>query len=166
MNTALEQLASEIGLEAKPCEKLRLKFGFSCVSRVEHLIEEPEVIECLEVLGRYLAGEIEEPIFAQAQVTANRLANQHRESKSIDGCGHAAVSASYAVAKAINGKAVQAASYAAYAKVYADGGYGAVAEQDAFEPEFSWQVGELRALAQRTAATQLPIAAASVTGVA
>ena len=85
-----------------------------------------------------------------AQREADQLANQHRGSKSIDGCGHAAVSASYAVANAINGRALQAASYAVYAMVYAGGGYGAVAQREAFDPEFAWQVDTLRALAAKS----------------
>jgi hypothetical protein len=62
----------------------------------------------------------------------------------MNGCGHAAVSATYAVANAINGKALQAASYAAYATVYASGGYAAVADREAFEPEFAWQLAALK----------------------
>ena len=146
MNTELERLAAAIGLGRPECENLRLAFGHVCVNRIEHLLEEPEVIDCLQVLGRFLRGEVELPTLRQAQHEAERLANQHRGSKSIDGCGHAAVSASYAVANAITGKAMQAASYAAYAKVYADGGYAAVAEREAFEPEFSWQVSALRSV--------------------
>ena len=120
----------------------------------------------MHAFSRYLDGELEQSVFEHVQVMANRLANQHRGSKSIDGCGHAAVSASYAVANAVNGKALQAASYAAYAKVYADGGYGAVADREAFEPEFSWQVGELRVLTGRTAVLQKQIIGTHVAGVA
>lgn len=59
---------------------------------------------------------------------------------------HAAVSATYALANALAGRAVEAASYAAYASVYAYGGY-AVADRSAFEPELTWQLEELRRLA-------------------
>ncbi len=147
MNAALENLAAEIKLTNPENEGMRLAFGHACVVRIRHLLEEAEVIECVELLGRYLRGEIDRGAFENAQRDAERLANQHRGSKSIDGCGHAAVSASYAVANALNGKALQAASYAAYATVYADGGSFAVAQREAFEPEFSWQVNALRALA-------------------
>ena len=166
MNTTLERLAAEIGLDEPSHERLKLQFAFSCVSRVEYLLEESDVIACLQTLGRYLDGEIEQSVLEQVRVTANTLANQHRGSKSIDGCGHAAVSASYAVANACNGKALQAASYAAYAKIYADGGYGAVADREAFEPEFSWQVGKLRALTQHTGAHEKQIVGTNVAGVA
>ena len=60
--------------------------------------------------------------------------------------GHAAVSASYAVANALAGKALQCAQYAAYAAVYGEGGYGAVADRASFEPELRWQVERLTAL--------------------
>src|SRR3990167_10948114 len=56
MNQALEQLSSETGLLAPENEKLRLAFAHACVIRIRHLLEEPEVIECLDVLGRYLDG--------------------------------------------------------------------------------------------------------------
>jgi hypothetical protein len=150
MNQALEQFASEIGLAESDQVRLRLAFGYACISRIEHLLEETEVTNCLRVLGEYVNGTVDEASFQQAQKDAERLANQHRGSKSIDGCGHAAVSASYAVANAINGKALQAASYAAYATVYATGGYGAVAQPEAFEPEFRWQLNTLRELASQT----------------
>ena len=146
MNAALDRLASQIDLDSPANEKLRFAFAYECVRRIEHLLEEQEVIECLQALGMYVRGELDSHSFNESQHKAERLANQHRGSKYIDGCGHAAVSASYAVANAINGKPLQTASYAAYAKVYADGGYAAVAEPEAFGPEFSWQVGALSAL--------------------
>ena len=149
MNATLEKLASETGLAEPHNEGLRLAFGHACVERIAHLLEEPQVIECLRLFGEYLGGRLDRTSFEQAQSDALRLANGHRGSQSTDGCGHAAVSASYALANAINGRALQAASYAAYALVYADGGYGAVAHREAFEPEFNWQVDALRGLAAR-----------------
>ena len=146
MNSSLEYFATEIGLSNAEHEVLRLRFGHACAMRIRYLLEEPEVIECLLVLGEYLAGRVDSATFAHSQKDADRLANQHPGSKSIDGCGHAAVSASYAVAHAINGKALQAASYAAYALVYAGGGYGAVAQREAFESEFAWQLDELKSM--------------------
>ncbi len=150
MNHSLEQFATEIGLSSSEHAELRLTFGYACAMRIRHLLEEPEVIECLRVFGEYLAGRVDSVTFARSQQDADRLANQHPGSKSIDGCGHAAVSASYAVAQAINGKALQAASYAAYALVYAGGGYGAVTQREAFEAEFAWQLDELKSLLART----------------
>jgi hypothetical protein len=144
MNQVLEQLAAEIGLMNPGNEATRLAFGYACAARIRHLLEEPEVLECLRVLGEYLSGDVDDEVLRHSQVEADRLANHHRGSESIDGCGHAAVSATYAVANAINGRALQAASYCAYATVYADGGYGAVAQREAFEPEFTWQLSALR----------------------
>ena len=149
MNATLEKLASETGLADPHNESLRLAFGHACVQRIAHLLEEHLIIECLRLFGEYLGGRLDRAWFEQAQSDAQRLANGHRGSQSIDGCGHAAVSASYALANAINGRALQAASYAAYAVVYADGGYAAVAHREAFEPEFDWQADALRRLADR-----------------
>ena len=62
------------------------------------------------------------------------------------------MSATYAVANALAGRALEAASYAAYATVYAYGGY-AVQDLSAFEPEHQWQVQALQRLLD-DAATQ------------
>lgn len=153
MNSALEKIAREIDLASSPNERMRLELGFACAQRVAYLLEEPAVVACLEVLGQYLAGTIDHETFAPSVAEAARLATHHQGSKSIDGCGHAAVSATYAVANALAGKALQAAEYAAYATVYGQGGYGAVADPESFEPERTWQANFLTSLIrQRTAA--------------
>ncbi len=147
MNAALDQLAVRVGLAQPANERLRLAFGHACVARVRHLLEDPAVAQCLDVLGRALDGTASGGELEAARAVAVRLANSHPGSPSIDGCGHAAVSASYAVANALQGKALQAASYAAYATVYAQGGAAAVADRAAFRPEFAWQCAALTALA-------------------
>jgi hypothetical protein len=158
MNHALDRLAEELGLADAACERLRLEFGYACATRVRHLLEEPEVEQCLLGLGAYLAGTSGPEHLTRLAAEAARLANHHQGSKSIDGCGHAAVSATYAVAKAVEGKALEAASYAAYATVYAQGGSAAVADRASFEPEFEWQLNALASLvplrpARRSSAT-------------
>jgi hypothetical protein len=145
MNQALDRLATELDLASS--ERLRLEFGHACALRVKHLLEEPRVHACIDGLGAYLRGTLDAARFDELVAEAAALANQHQGSKSIDGCGHAAVSATYAVAKALAGKALEAAEYAAYATVYAQGGYAAVAERESFEPEFAWQAGCLASLA-------------------
>ena len=147
MNHVLDRLALELQLEAPGNERLRFAFGHACATRVRHLLEEPEVVACLDGLGVYLGGTLDRAALDRLAATAARLANQHQGSRSLDGCGHAAVSASYAVAHALAGKARQAAEYAAYATVYGQGGYGAVAEAASFEPEFAWQAECLQRLA-------------------
>ena len=150
MNSALERLATELGLAGPSRAGLRLAFAHACAARVEHLLEDPLVTSCLHRLGGYLAGNATIDLAALAAEAA-RLANHHQGSKSIDGCGHAAVSATYAVANATAGKALEAASYAAYAAVYAQGGYAAVAERESFAPEFAWQCECLASLAASAA---------------
>jgi hypothetical protein len=147
MNEALDRLAKEIELDAPANEHLRLAFSYACVRRVEHLVEEPGVLMCLRSLGEFLEGNVSREQFAEHVAESARLANQHQGSKSLDGVGHAAVSATYAIANALAGKARQAAEYAAYATVYGQGGYGAVADLESFQPEFAWQVDCLSSLA-------------------
>jgi len=53
MNQALEQLASELSLMSPGNEAVRLAFGYACATRIRHLLEEAEVVECLKVLGAY-----------------------------------------------------------------------------------------------------------------
>lgn len=151
MNEALDRLAKQLDLAASSNERLRLEFGNACSLRVKHLLEEPAVLECLTALGQYLEGSLNRVQLENAATKAALLANHHQGSKSIDGCGHAAVSATYAIANALSGKAVQAAEYAAYASVYGQGGYGAVADLESFQPEYSWQVSCLASLAARHA---------------
>lgn len=148
MNTALETLARQMALNEPERERLRLAFGHACVLRVRHLLEAPRALACVDGLGAYLDGTIDRAAFDELTAEAARLANQHPGSASLDGCGHAAVSATYAVAKAMAGRALDAADYAAYAIVYAQGGAGAVAERSSFDAEFAWQVARLTALAE------------------
>ena len=148
MNTKLETLAHQLGLNKPESERLRLAFGLACVLRVQHLLEAPRASACVAGLGAYLDGSIDRAAFDQLTAEAARLANQHPGSGSLDGCGHAAVSATYAVAKALAGRALDAADYAAYAIVYAQGGAGAVAERSSFDAEFAWQEARLAALAE------------------
>jgi hypothetical protein len=54
------------------------------------------------------------------------------------------------VARALAGRALDAASYSAYAKVYAYSG-SAVMDPSAFESEVRWQLQELARLAQARA---------------
>ena len=152
MNYALDRLAKDIALADPGHERLRLEFGYCCATRVKHLLEEPEVEQCLRGLGAYLAGTGDRESLRKLAAEAARLANHHQGSKSIDGCGHAAVSATYAVAKAVEGKALEAASYAAYAVVYAQGGSAAVADRASFELEFEWQHSALVLLANQAVA--------------
>jgi len=147
MDDTLDRLFREFELDSPAHERLRLEFGYACACRVEHLLEEAAVRECLQGLGQLIHGVMDRADFAERVAAAARLANRHQGSQSIDGCGHAAVSATYAVANALAGKARQAAEYAAYAAVYGQGGYGAVAERASFEPEQAWQADCLRQLA-------------------
>ena len=149
MNEALNRLAKKLDLDNPGQERLRLEFGYACAQRVKPLLEERAVLECLCGLGEYLDGAIDRAHLEKLAVEAARLANQHQGSKSIDGCGHAAVSATYTVANALAGKAIQAADYAAYAAVYGQGGYAATAEPESFEAEHDWQNATLAALADR-----------------
>ena len=73
------------------------------------------------------------------------IANKHQGSKSLDGTKHSAVSATYALANAINGNAVAAAEYAAYSKTYGYGGY-AVSDLENYQEEYTEQVKILKKL--------------------
>jgi hypothetical protein len=146
MNEKLSRLATELDLERAENAPLRLAFGLACAARVQHLLEDPRALECLAVLQDYVEGRCDAAALRSAAQEAAQIANSHRGSNSIDGSAHAAVSATYAVAKALAGRALEAASYAAYASVYAYGGY-AITDPASFEPEFAWQQEQLRRLA-------------------
>ena len=153
MNDALDRLASELHLDDAAHERLRLVFGHDCVERVRHLLEDRRAVEALDGLAAFVAGRLARARFDALVQQAALLAGQHPGSGSIDGCGHAAVSATYAVAKALAGRAREAADYAAYATVYAQGGAPAVAERESFATEFAWQAERLAALARASLST-------------
>jgi len=122
----------------------RLRFGLACAMRVKHLLENAEVMACLEAFAALVQAQDFGLELAALAERADRLANGHQGSRSLDGVGHAAVSATYTFAKAIAGKARQAAEYAAYAAVYGQGGYGATSDPSAYEPEHEWQAIQLQ----------------------
>jgi hypothetical protein len=146
ISSALQTHASSARYEA-----LKLAFACECVERVRHLLEDERVTCCLDVLVTYVKGEADRGALDQAAAEAATLANQHQGSRSLDGVGHAAVSASYAVANALAGRVVQAADYAAYAAVYAEGGHGAVCDPESFVAEKHWQLATLERLANALA---------------
>lgn len=146
MNDQLARLARDLNLDAPGNRRLRLAFGFACADRVAHLIEEPRLLRHLATLDTHLADGGSPELLELAAREAATLARGHRGSSSLDGSGHAAVSASNAIANALAGRALDAASYAAYAAVYAYGAY-AVRDPQAFESEFSWQVDTLGSIA-------------------
>ena len=152
MNAELEHLASTLALSSLESRPLALAFGLACARRIEHLLEQQAVVECLNGLAAHVSGMASSEQLEVWAAEAARLASQHRGSNSIDGCGHAAVSATYGVSKAVAGKALEAAHYCAYAAIYASGGYAAVAEVEAFEPEVVWQLSCLRRLALQSQA--------------
>lgn len=145
MNHELSRLTRDAGLDSPALEPLRLAFGLACIDRVRHLLEDPAAIECLAVLRSFVAGSADRAALERARSAIAETANRHRGSNSIDGSAHAAVSATYALANALAGRALDAASYAAYAAVYAYGGY-AVTDPTAFESEFAWQAGQFKAI--------------------
>ena len=158
MNQPLAQLAAKMGLSAPQHEQLRLVFGLACARRVQHLLEEEGALSALAVLGAFVDGGADRSELEQACRQAAAVANGHRGSNSIDGSAHAAVSATYAVANALAGRALEAAGYAAYASVYAYGAY-AVTDPSAFALEFAWQVEQLTALhGTRSSAQAWPVA--------
>ena len=146
MNTGLQELAARLGLDRTEHQRLRLEFGLACCDRIAHLLEDARVCACVATLRGFLIGECPADELDAAAKQASALARAHGGSAAIDGSGHAAVSATHAVANAVSGRALEAASYAAYAVVYAYGAY-AVRDPAAFQEEFAWQVETLRRLA-------------------
>lgn len=147
MNEELAALARSLGLADPSCAWLRHAFGLACVERVRHLLEDVRAVAALDCLGAFVAGLLDAAALKAACAEVALVARSHPGSKSIDGAAHAAVSATNAVAHALAGRALDAASYAAYASVYVYGG-SAVMDREAFADEFRWQVGELGRLAE------------------
>ena len=146
MNEELNALAAAVRLMDEDRSQLRLAFGLSCARRVLHLLEDDRAVAAVRELEAFVDGRSDEPTFLAARRNVEAAARSHPGSRSIDGAAHAAVSATNAVANALAGRALDAASYGAYAAVYAYSG-SAVTDPSAFEGEFRWQVEELERLA-------------------
>lgn len=152
MRQQLENLLRQIEGNSSNSKTLRFQFGFLCLQRVEHFLEDEAAKACWREFRQAVSDCPSVDSLAPLAQRAAQIANTHQGSKSLDGVGHAAVSATYALAKAIAGQARQAAEYAAYAAVYGDGGYGATSYPDAFLPEQAWQVAQLTELIANHAA--------------
>jgi hypothetical protein len=147
LNQELDTLAASVRLLDDGQEPLRLAFGLACAQRVVHLLEDARAVAAVGALQAWVEGRCDEATFRAARDDVEAVARSHPGSRSIDGAAHAAVSATNAVARALAGRALEAASYSAYAKVYAYSG-SAVMDPSAFEGEFRWQVQELARLAK------------------
>lgn len=145
MNSELRNLVDQMGLNAPEMERVRFEFCFACASRINHLLELDEALSAYQDFKSYLEGELNLVEFENLQKSIFGIANKHQGSKSLDGTKHSAVSATYALANAINGNAVAAAEYAAYSKTYGYGGY-AVSDLESYQEEYSEQVNILKRL--------------------
>lgn len=146
MHPELRKIAAELESVGNP-QSLGLRFGLACVEEVAANLESDEVIAVLERFRACLAGSGPHPQTELEDLAATMaaLAASHPGSRSIDGTRHAAVSATYALAKAVSGQAIEAAAYAAYSCVYGYGGY-AVSDPEAFSEVHARQMDRLRAL--------------------
>ena len=146
MNPAeLTRLAKQIDLDSDEQFSLRVRFGVACIERVEQLLTNRDVFDTLAVGKSYVDGDATREQLLAAATSAAALARSHPGSNVIDGSGSAAVSASFGVAAALAGNALQAASYAAYASVYSYASH-AVTDQAAYHSEHLWQIGKLKSL--------------------
>ena len=145
VNLELQQRLKNANIDGDGNRALRYRFAYACANRVRYQLEDARAIALLDVLQAYVEGRSDDDARSAAAEEAAALANHHRGSQSIDGTGHSAVSATYAVAAALAGKVQDAAEYAAYSAVYGYGGY-AVSDPDAFAPEYAWQANALESL--------------------
>ena len=129
----------ECQLNSPEMERTRYEFCFACASLVNHLLELDEALSAYQDFRLYLDGQLSQAEFENLQKSILSIANKHQGSKSLDGTKHSAVSATYALANAINGHAVAAAEYAAYSRIYGYGGY-AVGDLESYQEEYAEQV--------------------------
>jgi hypothetical protein len=146
MHPDLEKIAAELH-SSDSDHALALRFGLACVEEVAGNLESDEVIAVLERFRVCLAnfGPDSQSELQDLAARIAKLATNRPGSRSLDGSRHAAVSATYALAKAVSGQAIEAAAYAAYSCVYGYGGY-AVADPDAFSEVHRKQLDRLQAL--------------------
>lgn len=145
MNLELRQLAKDYDLDSEGNFNLSLAFAIACVERVEHLLTDEAIQEAFNFGRRFLKNDCSFEDLQQTAAYAKQAATSHEGSNSLDGSGNAAVSVSHAVALALAGKAIEAAEYAAYAKVYSYSS-SAVTDLSAYKSEFQWQEDKFRKL--------------------
>jgi hypothetical protein len=143
MNIELRSQVDKVGLNTPEMVRVRLEFCFACASRINHLLELDEALSAYQDFNSYLDGQLNQVDFEALQKSIFNIANKHQGSTSLDGTKHSAVSATYALANAINGNAVAAAEYAAYSKTYGYGGY-TVSDFESYQEEYSAQVTILK----------------------
>ena len=149
MHPDLKKISEELNSVGSE-RRLTLRFGLACVEDVAGNLENEDVIALLErfrICINEFGPAVEEDLKDLASIIS-KLATSHPGSRSIDGTRHAAVSATYALAKAVNGQVVDAAAYAAYSYVYGYGGY-AVSDPEAFSEIHRRQLDHLFGLKQR-----------------
>jgi hypothetical protein len=144
MHPDLKLISDE--LEKLPNE-LQLRFALKCMEDIAGNLEDQTAIEALTKFRDIVTGDPSQHKVRLMSLAEelNKIASSHPGSKSIDGTRHAAVSATYALAKAVNNRPVDAAAYSAYSLVYGYGGY-AVNDPDAFAEVHQRQLGYLREL--------------------
>ena len=128
-------------------QKLIYQFALSCIEEVANNLEEEAAINAFsrfkEIVMEFGNRPVEE--LNRLAEDLRGIAQRHQGSKSIDGTRHAAVSATYALSKAAEGDALQAAAYAAYSSIYGYGGY-AVNDPDSFAEVHQRQLHQLHRL--------------------
>lgn len=142
MNTPLHAQVRDHGLMEAGRWRARAEFGLVLAERVHHLLESPEVLALFEEARAWRRAQGSEAELAALAERGAALARSHPGSRSIDGTAHAAVSATHALARALQGRLLEAADYAAYAAVYAYAS-SAVNDPQAFEAEHAWQMQAL-----------------------
>lgn len=146
MHPDLGKIASALNAAGND-QTLALRFGLACVEEVADNLESDEVITVLERFRQCVANGDADCLTELQALSAlmAQLSASHPGSKSLDGTRHAAVSATYALAKAVSGRALEAAAYAAYSRVYGYGGY-AVTDPECFAEVHRSQLERLLAL--------------------
>ncbi|MCB1542203.1 MAG: hypothetical protein KDJ25_15585 [Rhodoblastus sp.] len=126
---------------------LRYRFALACVEDVSGNLEDEAAINAYERFRALVARFDEHSPRALEELASEMktISQSHPGSKSIDGTRHAAVSATYALARAVDGDAVNAAAYAAYSNIYGYGGY-AVNDPDSFAEAHQKQLDNLSRL--------------------
>jgi hypothetical protein len=138
-------ILSEIQTELKgETPQLIYKFALRCVEEIASNLEDDAAIQAFAQFKRLVTAFNLETM-DQLKKLANdlqKIAQSHQGSKSLDGTRHAAVSATYALSKAAEGDALQAAAYSAYSSIYGYGGY-AVNDPDSFAEVHQRQLDQL-----------------------
>ncbi len=149
MNRRLRTLVHDTDFKSDCYEKEQLEFGLACIDRIAHLLIDERLISTTECTRQFINDKVSSDTHQKHIQQAKEIAQSHAGTNGIDGAGNAAVSATFALTKALAGDVINGAEYAAYAMIYSYASH-TVTDPNAYKVEYEWQVAALQKILHKS----------------